>query len=90
MKAFMHFAANSFPNQTEAISDDTHFNDYGAYELARCVVREIREAKLPLRKYLAKGVPDFNPAEPDPQATFHLPPTPIPPKTRDVTVIPQT
>jgi len=90
MKAFMHFAANSFPNQTEAISDDTHFNDYGAYELARCVVRGIRVAKLPLRKYLAKDVPDFNPAEPDPQSTFHLPPTPIPPKTRDVTAIPQT
>jgi lysophospholipase L1-like esterase len=90
LKAFMHFAANSFPNQTEAISDDTHFNDYGAYELARCVVRGIRKAKLPLRKYLTKDVPDFNPTEPDPQATFQLPPTPIPPKTRDVTTIPQT
>ncbi len=90
MKAFMHFAANSFPNQTEAISDDTHFNDYGAYELARCVVRGIREAKLPIRKLLDKKVPGFNPADPDPRATFHLPPTPIPPRTRDVTAIPQT
>jgi lysophospholipase L1-like esterase len=90
MKAFMHFPANSFPNQTEAISDDTHFNDYGAYELARCVVHGIRVAKLPLRKYLKKDVPDFIPAEPDPPAAFHLPPTPIPPKTHDVTAIPQT
>jgi lysophospholipase L1-like esterase len=90
MRAFMHFTANTFPNQSEAISDDMHFNDYGAYELARCVVHGIRKAKLPLRKILTKHVPDFNPAEPDPQATFHLPPTPIPPKTRDVTAIPQT
>ncbi len=89
-KAFMHFAANSFPNQTEAISDDTHFNDYGAYELARCVMHEIRKAKLPLRKYLTKDVPDFNPGEPDPEPSFHLPQTPIPPKARDVTAIPQT
>jgi hypothetical protein len=52
LRAFMHYPANSFPNQTEAISDDTHFNGYGAYELARCVVHGIRQAKLPLRKYL--------------------------------------
>ena len=58
-KAFMHFAANSFPNQTEAISDDTHFNDYGAYELARCVMHEIRKAKLPLRKYTDEGRSGF-------------------------------
>lgn len=90
MKAFMHFAANSFPNQTEAISDDTHFNDYGAYELARCVIHGIREAKIPLRKNLIKDIPDFNLAEPDPLATFSLPPTPIPPKTHDVRAIPQS
>jgi lysophospholipase L1-like esterase len=89
-KAFMHFAANSFPNQTDAISDDTHFNDYGAYELARCMVHGIREAKLPPRKLLDKDVPDFNPGQPDRQSTFSLPPTPIPQKTRDVTAIPQT
>ncbi len=90
LHAFMHYAAESFPNQTEAISDDTHFNKYGAYELARCVVHGIRVAKLPLRKYLAKDVPDFNPAKPDPMATFSLPATPIPAKTGNVTKIPQT
>lgn len=90
LRAFMHYPANSFPNQTEAINDDTHFNGYGAYELARCVVHGIRQAKLPLRKYLAKDVADFNPATPDPVDTFSLPPTPIPPKTANVTKIPQT
>jgi lysophospholipase L1-like esterase len=90
LKAFMHYPANAFPNQTEAISDDTHFNSYGAYELARCVVHGIRQAKLPLRKYLAKDVRDFNPAGPDSVDTFSLPATPIPPKTGNVTKIPQT
>ncbi|MGA2849835.1 MAG: rhamnogalacturonan acetylesterase [Terracidiphilus sp.] len=90
MKAFMHYPANAFPNQTEAISDDTHFNKYGAYELARCVTHGIRAAKLPVAKYLAKDVPDFNPAQPDAEATFNLPATPIPPKTTNVMKVPQT
>jgi lysophospholipase L1-like esterase len=77
LKAFMHYPANSFPGQTEAISDDTHFNSYGAYELARCIVHGIREANLPLTKFLDPAVPDFNPAHPDSQPDFHLPFTPI-------------
>ncbi|HEX7157748.1 MAG TPA: rhamnogalacturonan acetylesterase [Edaphobacter sp.] len=76
-KAFMHYPANAYPNQTESINDDTHFNSYGAYELARCIVRGIREANLPLAKFLDPAVPDFNPSHPDPVGTFSLPPTPI-------------
>ncbi len=77
LKAFMHYPADSFPGQTVAINDDTHFNSYGAYELARCIVHGIREANLPLAKFLDPKVPDFNPAHPDPQSDFHLPFTPI-------------
>ncbi|MDR3405435.1 MAG: rhamnogalacturonan acetylesterase [Chthoniobacter sp.] len=88
MKAFMHYPVNSFPGQTEAISDDTHFNSYGAYELARCVAHGIREAKLPLAKMLIKDE-KFDPAHPDPQPSFNLPFTPIPPKDGDVTKVPQ-
>jgi lysophospholipase L1-like esterase len=76
-KAFMHYPANAYPNQTEPINDDTHFNSYGAYELARCIVRGIREANLPLVKFLDPTVPGFDPAHPDPLSTFSLPPTPI-------------
>lgn len=79
-KAFMHYPANAFPNQTEAISDDTHFNKYGAYELARCVVRGIRATHLPIAKLLDPKVPDFDPARPDPESAFNLPATPIPVK----------
>jgi lysophospholipase L1-like esterase len=77
LKAFMHYPAGSFPGQTAAISDDTHFNSYGAYELARCIVHGIREANLPLTKFLDPTIPDFNPAHPDSQPDFHLPFTPI-------------
>jgi lysophospholipase L1-like esterase len=89
MKAFMHYPANAYLNQTEAISDDTHFNSYGAYELARCVVHGMRQAKLPVARLLRKDVPDFNPVNPDSLTDFHLPATPIPPKTADVMKIPQ-
>ncbi len=77
LKAFMHYPADSFPGQTTAISDDTHFNSYGAYELARCIVRGIREANLPITKFLDPALSDFNPAHPDPQPDFNLPFTPI-------------
>jgi lysophospholipase L1-like esterase len=88
-KAFMHFPANAYPNQTKAISDDTHFNSYGAYELARCIVHGIRQNNLPVKKFLAKDIPDFNPAHPDSQPDFHLPATPIPATTPDVMKVPQ-
>jgi lysophospholipase L1-like esterase len=89
LKAFMHYPENSFPGQTAAIADDTHFNSYGAYELARCIVHGIREANLPLTKFLDPTIPDFNPAHPDSQPDFHLPFTPILLKT-DPTKIGQT
>jgi hypothetical protein len=90
MKAFMHFPANAYPNQTKAISDDTHFNSYGAYELARCIVDGIRQNNLPLKKFLTKDAVAFNPAHPDSQPDFHLPATPIPASTPDVMKVPQT
>jgi lysophospholipase L1-like esterase len=89
LHAFMHYPANTYPNQPDAIKDDTHFNSYGAYELARCIVRGIRAANLPLVKFLDPQIPDFDPAHPDPQATFHLPETPIQIKT-NVMSVPQT
>jgi lysophospholipase L1-like esterase len=89
MKAFMHYPANAFPNRTEAISDDTHFNKYGAYELAQCVVHGIRQTRLPLRKKIAKNLPDFDPSRPDSPAHFSLPATPILPKITNVMKVPQ-
>jgi len=60
-------------------ADTTHFDDYGAYELARCIVHGIREANLPIAKFIDPTVPDFDPAKFDPFTTFSLPLTPLPP-----------
>jgi len=86
--AFMRFKAGSYPGVERDIMDSTHFNNFGAYELAQCVTHGIREAKLPIVKFLDPAVADFDPAKPDVFASFSLPYTP-PQKKEDVTQIPQ-
>jgi len=76
LKAFVHYPANTFPGQADELKDDTHFNSYGAYELARAIVQTIRDQHLPLDQYLRKDIAPFNPSQPDPVATWHLPPSP--------------
>jgi lysophospholipase L1-like esterase len=56
--------------------DATHHNNYGAYELAKCVVQGIRDAKLPLSKMIIERMPTFDPAHPDSPDTFTLPASP--------------
>ncbi|MBW7674786.1 rhamnogalacturonan acetylesterase [Chryseobacterium chendengshani] len=72
-KAFVHYRANSYPNQPTALADDTHFNTYGAYELAKCVVKSIVDQNLPLKKYISKNYKSFNPNKPDKVEDFHWP-----------------
>ena len=55
-----------------ALTDGTHHNNYGSYELAKCVVEGIKQAKLPLAKYIVKDFGDFDPAKPDAVATFSM------------------
>ena len=76
LKAFVHYPAGTFPGQDAELKDDTHFNAYGAYELARAIVQSILDRHLPLEQYLRKGLAPFNPAHPDDLATWHLPPSP--------------
>src|SRR2546421_7691280 len=60
-----------------APDDKTHHNNYGSYELAKCIVEGIKANKLGLMKYLVQDVPPFNPARPDAMASFHVPPSPL-------------
>ncbi|MFO0810969.1 MAG: rhamnogalacturonan acetylesterase [Gemmataceae bacterium] len=56
--------------------DGTHHNNYGAYELAKCVVEGIRQNKLDLARFLADDVTPFDPTKPDPIDGFKLPASP--------------
>lgn len=56
--------------------DATHHNNYGAYELAKCVIQAIRDAQLPLARFIVDDFARFDPAHPDSPDTFALPPSP--------------
>ncbi len=75
-KAFVHYPANSFPNQEKPLADNTHFNPYGAYELAKCVVQGIIDNKLDLGKYIVDDWTTFDPNHPDDWKTFFWPASP--------------
>ena len=63
-------------NLNKAFQDGTHHNNYGSYELARCVVEGIRANKLPLVKFLSEDAIAFDPNHPDPPGAVHIPPSP--------------
>jgi lysophospholipase L1-like esterase len=69
-KAFVHYPANTYPGQDKPLADDTHFNPYGAYELAKCVTEGIRKKIPELAKYICDDWTEFNPAQPDPVNEF--------------------
>lgn len=75
-KAFVHYPANSYPGQDKALADNTHFNTYGAYEIARCVVEGIKTSKLGIVKFLADPKVRFDPAKPDAPENWHWPESP--------------
>ncbi len=55
--------------------DTTHHDDYGSYELAKCIVQGIKDAKLSIAKFLYP-MPAFDPAHPDPVDKFDIPAEP--------------
>lgn len=75
VKAFVHFAANAYPNHPKDVKDNTHFSTYGAYELAKCVALGIKQNVPRLAVYLRKELPPFDPSKPDDAAAWNLPPS---------------
>ena len=76
--AFVHYPAGSFPGQKTDFKDNTHFNPYGAYELAKCVIEGMRQINLPILSALRPdylqlypATAPFDPAHPDAFSQFH-------------------
>lgn len=69
-RALVHYPANSFPGQDKALADNTHFNPYGAYEVAKMVVMGMKQLQLPMVSGLRTDWSDFNPKQPDDPDTF--------------------
>jgi lysophospholipase L1-like esterase len=56
--------------------DGTHHNNYGAYELAKCIVEGVKANHLAIAKFLAKNISTFDPSHPDPIEAFKVPASP--------------
>ena len=69
-KALVHYPANTYPGQDKALADNTHFNPYGAYEVAKMVVMGMKQLGLPLVSHIRGDWQDYNPASPDDPSAF--------------------
>ena len=56
----------------KAFQDGTHHNNYGSYELAKCIIEGIKQDKLPLAKSIADDFGDFDPGKPDDVNKFEM------------------
>lgn len=69
-RAFVHYPANTYPGQDKPLADNTHFNPYGAYQIAQCVIEGMKKAKLPIVNYLRADYKGYDPAHPDALENF--------------------
>jgi lysophospholipase L1-like esterase len=60
-----------------APNDNTHHDNYGSYEVAKCIVKGIRISKLAIAQFLVTDVPAFDPRHPDSLQNFGVPPSPL-------------
>lgn len=67
--AFVHYPANTYPGQTQALEDNTHFNPYGAYQIAKCVLQGMKDLKLGIAREI-KDFTEYDPSHPDNPDTF--------------------
>lgn len=77
IKAFVHYPAGTFEGQSKPLADNTHFNSYGGYELAKCIVEGAKKARLGFMTYLRSDYKVFDPAKPDDVEKFYLPLSPF-------------
>ncbi len=60
----------------KAFQDGTHHNNYGSYQLAKCVVEGIKQNNSDLSKYIVDDFSGFDPSHPDPVDNFKIPASP--------------
>ncbi len=69
-------------NSKKAFVDNTHHNNYGSYELAKCLVEGIKANRLGLVRFLVpEALTTFDPGHPDPIESFGVPASPVPDRT---------
>ncbi len=61
---FLHVPPGVYPNRPEGTQDDTHFQSYGAIQMARLVALDLAELDLPVSELVQVTEPDELPAAP--------------------------
>ena len=74
---FVQFAPGTFAGVSRDLADNTHFCDFGAYELAKCMVELIKSSDLELKHQFRRDLKAFDPKHPDRIEDFELPLTPM-------------
>lgn len=69
-RSLVHYAAGTFPGQAKELRDNTHFNDYGAYEVAKMVLAGMKQLQLPVCSHIRDIYTLFDPASPDSPDAF--------------------
>ena len=69
-RAFVHYPANTYPGQNRVLADNTHFNPYGAYQIAQCVIEGMKKVDLPIVKFLRTDYEGYDPDHPDALENF--------------------
>lgn len=69
-KALVHYPAGTFPGQDKPLADNTHFNTFGAWEIAKLVVMGLKQIQSPLAEHLRAEWQDFDPVYPDNPESF--------------------
>ena len=68
--ALVHYPMGTFPGQEKALADNTHFNPFGAWQIAKMIVMGLKQLNSPLVQHLRPDWQDYDPAQPDDPDAF--------------------
>ncbi|MBC3846539.1 rhamnogalacturonan acetylesterase [Winogradskyella echinorum] len=71
--AFVQYPANTFPGQTEDLKDNTHFNSFGANEIALCIIQYLKDEKFDLANFIKLTTPIYSLNNPNNYTNWTLP-----------------
>lgn len=71
-RILVHYPAGTFPGEEKELADNTHFNTFGADQVARCVREGIAEKLPELARHL-KPYKHYSPVSPDDPEKFYWP-----------------
>ncbi|MGF7138586.1 rhamnogalacturonan acetylesterase [Roseimarinus sediminis] len=71
-KAFVHYAANTFPSQEKELADNTHFNTFGAHEIAQLVLQGVIDLDLEISRHITNFKAPYQPENPSSFSDWNL------------------